>query len=1009
MNIAQYSIEKKTVTWVIVFFIMIGGLFAFGKLGRLEDPEFTIKEAQIITNYPGASAKEVEEEVTDKVETAVQQLSQLKKVRSLSKPGISIVTAEIKNKYDKYTLPQVWDELRRKVTDVQSKLPPGAGPSIVQDDYGDVFGILLAVNGKGYSYKELEEYADFLRRELLLVKDVAKVEIFGLQPQEVHLVISRERMVQLGINLEQISNTLVQQNLVVPSGQVRVGDDFIQIKPTGKFTTVQQIGDLLLKGTKPGNLIYLRDIGEITSGYKTPPEYLIHHDGQFSLAIGISVVSGGDVVQMGESIKKQLKSLMPLTPVGINTEIISFQSDYVTKSINDFLISLVEALVIVIVVLIAFIGLTSSLIVGAALLLTVFGTLIGMQMWGINLERISLGALIIALGMLVDNAIVINDGILIRIQQGMDRIKAANDIVNQSAMPLLGATVIAILAFAAIGLSQDSTGEYTRSLFQVVLISLLLSWVVAVTVIPLLCVDYIKVKKGQEIKDPYAGRFFSIYRKFLKVCIQFRWITVSTLVILLLISLYGFTRLEQSFFPESTRQQFMIHFWLPEGTDIRKTTSDVTQLEKYIKNLPDVTAVTSFIGRGAPRFILTYTPEKSYSSYAFLLVSVTSYQKIPALMSQVNKYVTAHYINAMVKLRNFVLGPTTEDTIEARFSGPDPTILRKLADQAKHIYYEDGGLIGIKDDWRERVKVIQPVLAQTQASEAGISKSDVDKILQMTYNGLQVGLYREYDKLLPILAISPLEEHSTVNTLQDVHLWSPAAQRSIPLQQILSGTNITYEDTAIQRRQRVPTITAQATQKSGNASVAFNRIKDKIEEIVLPSGYKFEWGGEYEKAHDAQTALFAKIPMVFCFVILLLVMLFNSIRQPLIIILTVPLAVIGVTCGLLFMHLSFGFMALLGFLSLFGMLIKNSIVLIDQINLEIGSGKNLLDAILDSSVSRLRPVSLAAFTTVLGVIPLLSDVFFVAMAVTIMAGLTFATVLTLVVVPVLYAIFFRAK
>ncbi len=1011
MRIADLAIQNRISTLFFIVLIVIAGTIAFTKLGRLEDPEFTIKDALIITPYPGATAMQVEQEVTDRIETAVQQLSQHKRVESLSKPGLSIVTAKIKDKYGKNSLPQVWDELRRKINDVQIKLPPGAGPSIVNDDYGDVYGILLAVNGKAYSYQELEDTTDFLRRELLLLKDVGKVDIFGIQPRQVHVEIDRDQLANLKISLTSIYRTLENQNLVLPSGSVQVGNEYINIRPSGTFKSIEEIGNIIIGGAGTSKLIYLKDISTIKHAYKDPPQFLVRHNGNQSLAIGVSIASGGNVVELGELVKKKIESLKTRIPLGIELSEISFQPDSVTSSIDNFMISLIEALIIVIVVLMIFMGVRSGLLMGLVLLITVLSTFIGMKMWGINLERISLGALIIALGMLVDNAIVVTDGILVQIQQGVERNKAAKTVVSQAAMPLLGATFIAVLAFAAIGLSQDNTGEYTRSLFQVILISLMLSWVIAITITPLLCVLILKKEKKKKTvsKDPYQGKFYLLYKSFLSACMNFRWLTVIVLTLLLVVGIAAFNKLEDSFFPDSTRPQFMVHYWLPEGTDIRKTSSDVADFEKAILKFKGVTGVSTFIGSGAPRFILTYSPEKENSSYGLMLVDVDNYKNIDPLMNKISEYGENHFINAMVKARRFMLGPGKEDTIEVRFSGPDPTILRELSTQAKKIFVDDRGIVGIKDNWRERVKTIRPVIADFSARDAGITKADVDNSLQTIFGGRSVGVYRENDKLLPIISQAPENERSDAAFIQDVQIWSPVAQSTIPLRQIISGIETTWEDASIQRRDRKRTITVAGSQRIGNASVAFERLRPKIEAMKLPPGYGLAWGGQYEDSKDAQVALFKNIPIMMVLVVLILVVLFNAIRQPLIILLTVPLAVIGVAIGLALTQLPFGFMALLGFLSLSGMLIKNAIVLIDQIDLEIREGKDPWNAILDSSAARLRPVAMAAVTTILGMIPLLTDIFFVGMAVTIMAGLTFATILTLIVVPVLYALFFRIK
>lgn len=1009
MNIAELTIKNKVAAYCLVFLILVGGIFAYNQLGRLEDPEFTIKEALVTTAYPGATAKEVEQEVTDKLEIAIQQLPQLKHVKSISKPNISIITVEIEDKYDKSTLPQVWDELRRKVNDVQSKLPPGAGPSIVNDDFGDVYGIIFAIIGKDYSYRELYDYADLIRKDLLLVPDVSKVNIWGIQPEEIHVELSPAKLAQIRFSPNSIYSSLKKYNLVSSSGELRLGDEYINLRATGNLTDLDKIGELFIQGGVSGEFIRLKDISNIVRTYQSPPKALTRFNDEKSLLIGISPKSGGNVIELGKNIKAKIKELDAQLPLGLKIEIVTFQPDGVASSIDNFVISLYESIAIVIITLFVAMGFSSSILIGASLLFTILGTFIGMYLMHVNLERISLGALIIALGMLVDNAIVINEGMLVRIQKGMDRLESAIVVVKQSLWPLLGATIIAILAFGAIGLSQDKTGEYTRSLFQVIMVSLLLSWVVAITLTPLFCYDFIKQPKTEDKKEAYQSSVFRIYRNILILCLRFRYLFLAFIAVLFLLSLYGFTKLDQSFFPLSSRSQFLVHLWLPEGTDIRRTSDELKRIEKMLKSQPHVLSTTASVGEGFPRFVLTYSPEKNYSSYGIILVNVDDYRQIDSLMQTTYQFAKDNFTDAIIKPKKFILGPSTEYPLEIRFSGPDSTVLRNLAEEAKNIYRNEPNTYAIQDDWRERVKVVQPILAETQTREAGITKRDVDAAMQSFFSGEFIDYYREKDKLIPILAIAPPKQNVDITDLKKIQIWSPIAHRYMPFTQITNGTKTTWEDAVIQRRDRQPTITAQGDIQKGNVSDIFLQTKPELEKIALPIGYKMEFGGEFEKSKDAQKALFKNIPVTILMMIVILLLLFNSIRQTLIIILTVPLAIIGVTIGLLTTGESFGFMALLGFLSLSGMLIKNAIVLIDQINTEISEGKAQFDAIVDSSLSRLRPILLAALTTILSMIPLLQDIFFSAMAVTIMSGLAFATILTLLLVPVFYAIFFKIK
>ena len=1010
MNVAEASIRYKTITLVMTFLIIGGGFIAYERLARLEDPEFTIKEAQVFTNYPGASAMEVAEEVTDEIETAVQQMGPLELVTSISEPGKSTVLVEMKDKYDKRSLPQVWDELRRKVSDVQSKLPPGAGPSVVYDDFGDVYGIFYAVYGDGYSYAELKDHVDLLRRELLLVEDVGKITTYGERPEVVYVEISRAKLAQLGISPHTIYNTLSGQNLVQPAGKTEVGSQYIRIEPTGGFTSVEEIGNLLiLQEDATASKLYLKNIATITRGYAEPPTSVMRYNGHQAIGLGISTVLGGNVATMGEAVKQRIRELEEETPIGMELGVVAHQADSVNTAVSGFVISLIEALAIVIGVLMIAMGLRSGVLIGVILLLTVLGTFIVMLYQGIMLERISLGALIIALGMLVDNAIVVVEGILINMRSGMDRVKAASKTVGQTIWPLFGATIVAIMAFAAIGASQDSTGEYCRSLFQVILISLMLSWVLAITVTPLFGVMFLKVKAGSGSADPYGGAMFRMYRSFLRLCLRFRWVTVIVMVGLLLLAAYGFGFVKKSFFPDSTRPQFMVHYWLPQGTHISRTESDLAQIEEHLQTLEGVREISTFVGKGALRFLLTYAPEDANSAYGLLLVSVEDYKTISGLLEGIQAYLDENFPDAQAFPRMFMLGPGEAQKIQVRISGPDPDVVRVLAAQATEIMRNEPTATDVMEDWRQRVPLIRPVVAETQARNAGVTSAEISRALQHAVEGIPVGVYREADLLLPIIARSPEIERSDVNNLNDVQIWSPVASTAIPIRQVVLGFESRSENSIIRRRNRLPTLTVKCDPKVGQTSDVLNTLRPKIEAIELLPGYKLEWGGEYENSRDAQAALASKLPLVGLMMVLVVIFLFNSIRQPLVIFLTVPLALIGVTAGLLITDQPFGFMALLGFLSLTGMLIKNAIVLIDEINMQIREGKEPFTAIVDSGVSRMRPVSMASLTTVLGMIPLLPDAFFVAMAVTIMFGLAFATVLTLIVVPVLYAVFFRAK
>lgn len=1006
MNPARYAIEHRAVSFMVTLLVVVGGLLAYQKLGRLEDPQFTIKTAVIFTRYPGATPLEVEQEVTEKIETAVQQVKQLDEVRSLSRAGLSIVYADMQDQYDKDSLPQVWDELRRKIRAVEDDLPPGAMMPNVNDDFGDVYGIFFALQGDGYSYRELEEFADDLRRELLLCKDVGKIDFWGVQPEVVYVEIDRHRLAQLGLPVEAIFKTISEKNTVAPSGEVQLRSEQVRFRVTGTFEKVKDLEELLVQGGADGEMLRLKDVVEVKRGYLEPPVNLLRRDGKPAVGLGISTVLGGNVVVMGDAVKQRLKELEPRIPVGLSIEPIAFQADTVREAVQGFVLNLFEAVAIVIGLLVLFMGLREGFIIGAILLITILGTFIGMQMMEVNLQRISLGALIIALGMLVDNAIVVAEGIVIKSQQGMRRADAAEKTVTETQWPLLGATIIAILAFAAISISKDVTGEFLGSLFKVIAVSLGLSWIFAVTLTPWLCVKLLP-PSGHEAEDAYNNRFFHGYRGFLSFCIRRRYLTLLVVLAVLVTAFWGFGFVQKSFFPNSSRPQFTIDFWFPEGTHIDATSEALRRASEKIAQEEPVTHINTFCGQGALRFILTYDPEMPQSNYGQLLVEVDDFNGMTALMDKIRPWLDRQFPSAVTKVEAFRLGPGGA-AVEARLIGPEANTLRQLADRAMAIMRDEPNAAVIRHDWGERVKVARVDVAEVRAREIGVTRPDISQTLEMNFSGAAAGLFRQGDDLLPILLRPPLEQRQGIDNAVNLQVRG-AGHQTLAIGQVIDGIRTDWEDPVIHRLNRSRTLTVSCKQREGTADTLFRKLRGPIEAIPLPEGYHLEWGGEYENSTEANQKLMAKVPLAFTLMFLICVMLFNTLRHPIIVFLGLPLAVIGVTAGLLLSGQPFGFMATLGFLSLSGMLMKNEIVLLEQINIERAAGREPGEAVVEAAVSRVRPVCMAAFTTVLGMIPLLWDAFFAAMAVTIMAGLTFATVLTLVVIPVLYATFFRIR
>ncbi|HCS93001.1 MAG: efflux RND transporter permease subunit [Thiohalocapsa sp. PB-PSB1] len=1010
MNIAEYSVKTPVISWLLVIILVGGGIWGFQSMGKLEDPAFTVKLAKVITYYPGASAQQVQDEVTYHVEEAIQLMEQVKWIkRSISRPGMSDVTIEFKDSYRGDDFPNIYDELRRKIADMQQKLPPGAQPPIVVDSFADVYGIYLTLTGEGYSWRDLWDTADYLKRELVLVPGIRKIVIGGEQQEVAYLEISRARLSELGIPVQRIADVLQSQNLVSDAGNVAVGEQYLRIWPTGESKSVQSIGDVLLSSDDK-RLLRLSDIAEIRRAYIEVPQIYNYQDGKPALTLGVSAMAGENVVEVGRALDARIAELQGNIPLGMELGAIYDQPKEVDKSVNGFIVSVGQAVAIVIAVLLLFMGLRVGFIIGAVLLITVAGTLFIMAIAGIELQRISLGALVIALGMLVDNAIVVAEGMLVRMNGGMPADKAASETVGNTIWALLGGTIIGILAFAGIGFSQDSTGEFTNSLFYVILISLTLSWITAISTTPVLCALLLETGTGdEEQSDAYRAAPFRIYRGLLTQALRLRWLTVGSVVVLFVIALWGFGFVKQAFFPNANTPLFFVDIWEPQGTDVRKTRDDTLAVSAYLRTLEGVVQTSSAVGGPHQRFTLVYDSKDLSAAYAQIIVQTDTRERIQEVWEKVEAYMREELYWTDPIIKSMLIGPGRDSKIEARFHGPDAAVLRELAEEAKALMRADADAKEIRDDWREPVKVVRPVFNEQVGRQLGISREQLAAAMQYAFDGVQVGLYRDGERLLPILVRAPLGERADVDNIRDVQVWSPVLQRAVPVAQVVTGFETVWENQVIGGRDRQLTIIASCNPRGPLASPLFERLRPQIEAIELPPGYSLSWGGEYEDQQKAQSALFGVLPPSFLAMILVSILLFGKIRQPLIIWLTVPLAVIGITAGLLGADAAFDFMSLLGALALVGLLIKNAIVLIEEIDQQIDSGKVPYRAILDSGVSRMRPVVLAASTTILGLIPLLPDVFFVNMAITMMAGLGFATVLTLIIVPTLYAILFRVK
>lgn len=1025
MDLARYSIRHPVNVWLLVLTCLVGGLFAYFNMERLENPEFTIKQAIVTTVYPGASAEEVETEVSDALESAVQQMAQLKEVRTKSAAGYSEMRVEIRDSFRSEDIPQIWDELRRKVNDAQGQLPPGAQPSTVNDDFSDVYGIYYALTGDGLSRNELNEVAKDLRRGLITVDGVGQVEIAGAVDEQFVISIPQARLAALRIPPQEVAAALRDANRELYAGGLRSGDLFLRVSPTGAYDSIEAIRQLPVG--RGESRVVLGDIATVTREPAERPDQLIRWDGKEAITLGIAGLASVNIVDVGANVDRALKRFKNRIPLGVELHPIYDQPQVVDAAVSGFALNVAESLAIVIATLCLVMGWRAGVIVGAILLLTVGGTLLAMYMLGLELERVSLAALIIAMGMLVDNAVVICDGMQVRLRQGMPALRAASESVRLTQWSLLGATIIGILAFAGIGLSQDATGEFMFSLFMVILISLLLSWVLAVSVVPLFGYHWLassdqrreqdgedqgeeRVSGQKAAHSPYQGRLYDRFRAIVGWSLAHRRLTVGAAALLTVLCMLGFGFLPQSFFPPSSTPMAFIDIETRQGSDIRATSDAVARVEDYVrKRFPEIQHRVSFVGRGASRFVLTYVPETPDPSYGQVIVLVEKAETLEDILARFNTEAPQRFPDLQLHGERMVFGSNPEARIEARFSGPSAEVLRRLSTQARRIMEADGGLMNVRDDWQREI-VLRPQLDLRRMADAGMTRQDVAQALAIATAGVQVSVLHQDDERRPLMLRAPDDERADADELLRRLVWSTGAQRYVPLAQVADGVQAVQQEAVIHRRDRQRTLAVRSEPAVGlQTNEAHMRIKEKIEAIAPPPGYSMQWGGEYEESRNAQTALMSTLALPYLGMLLVTVLLFARVRQPVVIWLVVPMAICGVTVGLAISGQPFGFVALLGLLSLTGLLIKNAIVLVQEIDRQIGEGVPRRTAVVEATISRLVPVSMAAGTTVLGMAPLLFDALFASMAVTIMGGLAFATVLTLVVVPCLYALFFRVR
>ena len=1008
MKLVKYFLSKKPVTILLLVLVLAGGLLAYVKMGKLEDAPFTIKQALVLTPYPGASPSEVQSQVTDVLEESIQALGELYYLKTENRAGLSKITVYVKKETRADEMQQLWDKLRRKVSDVQSKLPEGAGPSVVNDDFGDVLGVFYGLTGSGHSYRELEDEAKLIKNEILKVKDVAKVEIYGTQTPTIDISVSPSVMARSGITMADIARAFEAQNKVVDAGGIDVGSNRLRIESTGNFYSLDDIRNLTIV-SRTGEHFRLADITRIEESYQTPASNLMRINGQPAVGIAISTVPTGNVVDMAAAVKESLQQMSGSMPEGFELVTLYDQGYESAVANQGFILNLIISVLTVVAILLFFIGFKNGLLIGSGLVFSIFATLIVMLCTDIALQRMSLAAIIIAMGMLVDNAIVVSDSALVNMQRGMRKRVAIMRACSSTALPLLAATIIAILTFLPIYFSPHITGELLSSLVIVIGVSLMFSWVFALMQTPFFIQEFVRRPRPEELKSTlFDGKYYNMFRRSLHWVIKHRYATIACMVLLLVLSAWSFKFIPKVFVPALDKQYFTVDVWLPEGSNIDETGKLAEEMAEYIRTHGEAEMVSTFIGRTPPRYYLSNVAFGPQSNYTQLLVKCHTSEESRRLNAALQDSIRLKFPGPLIKVNKFELSPLTEAVIEARFLGPDPAVLDSLVGQAIEIMRRNPKVADARNEWGNMALMLRPVYDPVKAGELGITKAQMMQSVKSISDGVPVGIYRDNEKKVPVLLKSEGYDITDAASLGNFSVWN--GERSAPLSQVTERIETTWEFPQMRTYNRQLSMAAMCGVKPGHTMAEVHgEIRSEIEAMPLPPGYTFFWDSQYKDQGEAMEAIAKYFPLAFLMLIVILVALFGNFRQPIIILCILPLSLIGVAVGMLLTGFDFGFFPIAGWLGLLGMIIKNVIVLIDEINIQRREGVPAYTAVIESPVSRNRPVLMAATTTILGMVPLLFDIAFGGMAATIIFGLTFATLLTLFVTPALYILFYRIK
>jgi multidrug efflux pump subunit AcrB len=1014
MNITSFALKNDKVTIVFSILLFIYGIIAFLDLPRAKDPGFIIRTATVITYFPGASAKRVEQLVSDKLEKRIQEMSEIDFIKSTSKSGVSIIFVNILEKHK--NMRPIWDTLRRKVEDGARELPSGTSNSIVNDEFGDVYGSQISISSDGLSPKELEDIANDTKDVFLRLNDVAKIEILGIQPQVVYVEFDNSKMARLNLSASYLKNILESKNIVLSGGSIKVDTNRLSLEPSGNYENKEQIGNTIIP-LNTGEKIYLKDIANIKYEYKNPSSFIVQKDGKESLLISISMKKDGDIIKLGEQIDALMSQVQEKLPLGVKLDRIFNEPKIVDKIVGNFVINLFQAMALVVIVMLFSLGLRTGLIVAVLIPMSILTSFIVMSIFDIWLDQVSLAALIISLGLLVDSAIVMSESIMVLMQRGKNVIEASIQSANELKIPLLTSALTTSAAFLPIFLAKSSTGEYTNSIFKVVTITLLCSWVLALTLTPVLSKYFMKKDLQKEHKETIF-QFF--YRAFLNFVLGNKSITIIVVVVIFIASLKLLDYVPKKFFPPSSESTFTVEINLPVGTAIETTKDNVSKIENYIKEKymsqeqnNEVLNFVSFIGESAPRFWLSYEQELASAEYSTILVNTKDNSNITNIRKDIETFAKTNFPDMQVNAKTLAMGPPVKKPIEIRISGKDTDKLFELSAKVKQELAKIEGVKNIVDDWGIQNKKLSIQIDEAKALKEGITNLDIALSLQSSLSGFEVTTFRKDDKLIPIILRSNENTKDDINRLETINVYSQSSGKNIPLSQVAT-IQVVYEESKIIRRDRLKTVTVGSDIKEdANALEIFASIKPWLDEYSksFDLGYYYEFGGEFEVSGKANDSIVVNLPIAFMAILLMMVAQFNSLRKPLIILTAIPLGIIGVSFGLFITNSYFGFMTLLGIISLSGIVINNAIILLERIKIEEENGFSSYDAIIEASLSRFRPIVLTTLTTVLGLVPLWysGGVMWEPMAISIIFGLMISTIFTLVFVPVLYALFFKVS